>query len=206
MTSKLSPLEFACLMNRFQNKIGVHLESDLVAAIYTEYIRTFYHKYTLFQLITMLDEMNVYVAHDLNKKALCEIIQKRQLILPDKERYSLPEKTEWHIYNLRYIDHLYTHSVHVSQNLIIITNANARAEITQNDVYKFDGKEYVINKIGNESVTLVSKDLDNNIESEMPLTMFIQKLDQDDCEVVLNNFRERKCNHWYMDRKIKTGS
>lgn len=193
----MDKIEFACFLTRLQNVLNVHIEPDIVAMMYKEYIRTYFEKYTLFQLISMLDKHKVYMPK-LNKKA---ILLNQELDMECKlaDRYSAPNTTTWGVYNMKYIDYTaIPYSRNISENIICVTNSGARTELMIGDVFQINNDNCVIFKIPNDThITLFLK----NEETNMSIAEFMQMLDKEDVTIKRNQLRVKP---WHMDAKYYT--
>ncbi len=198
----MDKITFACMLDELQKHLNVHLDSDIISIIYKEYIVTFYHKYTLFQLISMMDMKDKYIACHLNKKAILKLIYHREYIFPDKNRYDEDEKTQWSVFNIKYLDYKhYPHVSHISMNIISIDNTCCRTEIMQGDSITVRGNTYKIHEIiDNKNMILLN--CGDNSQNEMPIGIFIKMMDEEDVTIETNILREKKALSWYMDRKI----
>lgn len=152
----MNKLEFACIIEmiqlNFDHKIS---DSNLIALIYDEYVKTFYEKYTLLKLISMLDKRGIYIGCSLNKQKIIKYVKDHDLDLPDKDRYDKPSSSVWTIYNMRYIHHLTpTYSAFINKNIICIQNTETRTEIMPDDVYKIQGIRYRVGDISENSIQL----------------------------------------------------
>ncbi len=187
----LDKLEIACLFNR----IAPEFSSDIQQAIYCEYAKTYYDKYTLFELISFLDKRDIYI-HVLNKKDILKIIAEQPYDIPDKSYSDAYNKTKWELYNLRYMDYTtYPHITHVNKNIICIQDTETRIEIMPDDIFMIDDKKYKITKINDNNIVL-------NDTIEYPLTTFIDMLDTQDVTMTKNQLRENTAKHAYMERSI----
>lgn len=192
---KITELEFACLFNRLVPRF----DSDLLQMMYEEYTRTFYDKYTLFELISFLDARNKYIVGIMNKKNLCNIITKNAIDIPDKLWDDKYNKTKWELYNLRYMDYTsYPHITHVNKNIICIKDTTGRFEIMADDIVVLDSIEYTIGTISNTTVIL--KHYNGN--KECSLQSFIDMLDFEDAAIVKNQVRSNSAKHAYMERAM----
>lgn len=193
----MNKLEFACFFTSLQNALNVNIDSDIVSMIYTEYIKTYFDKYTLFQLISMLDTREIWTGPVLSKKAIINKIETKKLdIQCDLDRYSKPNRSDWSVYNMKYID--YTNSPYprnVSENLICITNSGSRTEIMNGDIFKINKQEYKVFRITDDSHITVKNE---NKETNMPISEFINMLDTQDVTMEFNKFRHKI---WNMDAK-----
>jgi len=188
-------LEFACLLHR----IAPMFDSDLMQMIYEEYVRTFYDKYTLFELISFLDARNTYIVGVMNKKNLCNIITKNAIDIPDKSWDDKYNKTKWELYNLRYIDYIsYPHVTHVNKNVICIKDIQGRFEIMADDIVVVGAKEYTIGTISN--ATIILKHYNGN--KECSLQSFMDMLDFQDAAITKNQVRSNTARHAYMERAM----
>lgn len=177
----MDKFEFACFFNRLQKSLNVYIDSDIVAMIYKEYIRKYYEKHTLWQLSSMLDKNNAYICCKHSKKSIIQMIADSQLDIPcDKHWYDVPEKTEWEVHNMKYIDHLTpTFARHVSANIICINNAGYRTEIMCGDVFYLFENRYSIDIIlDDKKLVLICKE--DNTKIVMLISEFIQRLDTDE--------------------------
>jgi hypothetical protein len=198
----MDKITFICLLDQWQKNQCVYLHSDIVAMIYTEYIATFYHKYTLFQLISMMDMKNYHISCQLNKKAIVKLIDQRNYKLPDKNRYDKQEKTEWSIFHIKYIDYRsYPHSTFVSMNILSIDNTHCRSEVMQEDVIKVKTFTYKIHKITDDQ-NIILLDMNDNTETKMPINLFIKIMDEEDVTIIKNLLREKRTLSSYMDMNI----
>lgn len=201
----LNKLEFACLCHKLVKVLGIQIDSDIIALIYQEYATTFYDKYTLFQLISMMDERNMYICY-LNKSKIIQTIVDYNLDIPDKSRYDIPEKTKWSVFNIKYIDHLtYGHTVHVSANIISIDNVCGRIELMVGDVFRINDKSFTINSIVNNS-NMTIKYSDTNNQTEISIQDFITMIDNKNTWIMKNQLREKKNASFWMDRKYLCNS
>lgn len=190
----MNKLEFACFFHRLQKSLKINIDSDIIAEIYQEYIHKYYEKYTLWQLISMLDEQHVYIGCKHSKNSIIKMISDGDLNIPcHKHWYEQPEKTEYEIYNMKYIEYLTsTYGRHVSANMICVTNAGIRTEIMNGDVfYLFDkGNRYAIDVILNDQ-ELVLRCKDDNSVTTMPISKFMEMIDTDaNAGVYYNHFRQ----------------
>jgi len=87
-------IEFACLLERFQKKIDIQINTDIVSKIYDLYDGT-YENYTLLELINKLLENKVKITCPWNKKMIIEMIQTQGLYIPKK--YEPIEPTNWEL-------------------------------------------------------------------------------------------------------------
>lgn len=193
----MDKLEFACFITRLQETLNVHIDSDIVSIIYTEYIRTYFNKYTLFQLISMLDTREIWPGTVLSKKAIINRIESKQLdVQCGLDRYSPQSKSEWNVYNMKYID--YTTSPYpqnVSENLICITNSGTRTEIMNGDIFRINKQEYKVFRITDDTHITVKIE---NEETNMLITEFMEILDTQDVTMEFNKFRHKI---WKIDAK-----
>ena len=193
----MDKLEFACFFARLQKTLNVHIDSDIVSIIYTEYIRTYFDKYTLFQLISMLDAKEIWIGTILSKKAIINRIETNKLdVQCGLDRYSPQSRSDWNVYNMKYID--YTNSPYprnVDENLICITNSGTRTEIMNGDIFKINKQEYKVFRITDDMHITVKI---GNKETNMLISEFMEILDTQDVTIELNKFRHKICK---MDAK-----
>jgi hypothetical protein len=182
----MDEIEFICFFNRLQKLLNVSVDSDIVAIIYKEYIRKYYEKYTLWQLLSMLDKRGLYVSCKHTKKHVVNLISDSDIPC-EKHWYDIAERTEWQLYNMKYIDYLTsTFARHVSANIICIMNAGSRTEIMCNDIFYLFNKEYRIISISKNTISLKCKEDNNHIA--MPISEFIHTLDTDENAGIYYNY------------------
>jgi hypothetical protein len=192
---KITKLEFVCLFNRLVPDIN----SDVLQMIYEEYTKTFYDKYTLFELISFLDVRNIYIVGILNKKNICNIVADNAPDIPDKSHYDAYNKTKWKLFNLRYIDYItYPNVTHVNKNIICIQDIQARFEIMAGDMFFFNEKEYKIDTINDDRIILHAY----NEKAEYELHTFITMLDTDEIAIMTNQVRSNTARHAYIERTM----
>ena len=169
----LQKVHFACILEQIQKRLGVHLDAHIIAIMYYEYMAKYYDMYTLFELISLLNERNIHITCALNKKALWKMIVDRQISIPDmpfddnkKRRY-----TQWYIYNM----------YHTRINIIAIKNLSMRFEIIEGDMYQIDDNVYKVTKIDADSHIILNDDI------KMTIDTFIKKLDDSSTTILLNN-------------------
>jgi hypothetical protein len=194
----MNKLEFACLLTRLQNALNVHIESDIVSMMYSEYIRTYFEKYTLFQLMSMLNVCNISTGIALNKQAIVNMINERKInIQCDLDRYSTPNKTTWGVYNMKYIDYLTsTYPVHISQNVICVTNSGSRTELMIGDIFRINKDKYSIASIPDDTHIILKH---KNEETNMSISEFMEMLDTLDITIELNKLINKS---WHIDAKF----
>jgi hypothetical protein len=186
-----SELDLACLFNR----IAPGFSSDIQQAIYSEYSKTYYDKYTLFELISFLDKRNIYISV-LSKKNILKIISEQPNDIPDKSYKDAYNKTKWQLYNLRYMDYTtYPHIKHVNENIICIQDIETRIEIMPGDIFQIEGNKYKMTKIKDNCAIL-------NETEEYPLATFMEMLDSPNVTIMKNQLRENIAKHAYMERSI----
>lgn len=189
----LDKLEFACLLNR----MVAELNSDIQAFIYAEYTRTFYDKYTIFELISFLDERGIYIAGLLNKKNILKVISDIAYLIPDKSRADTYNKTRWDLYNLRYMDYSnFPHINYVNKNIICIKNIQGRFEIMSGDTFLIHKKEYKISTIKDNSLLL-----ENSHECiQYDLQEFMNQIDMQSITIIENQLRNNTAKHAHMEK------
>ena len=193
---QLNKLRFACILNRMIPDIN----GDLIQIIYTEYTKTFYDKYTLFELISFMDYRNIYMPC-LDKKNICKIIVDNKIDILDKSRDDPHNKTKWKLFNLRYIDYTTYYTTHVSKNIICIDDIPGRFEIMPGDIFKIDKISYRIDII--KENTIILEDINAiNTKIEYDIQDFIDMIDTLPTAIMSNQLRENAALHAYMERSI----
>lgn len=194
----MNALEFACFFHRLQATIGISIDSNIIELIYDEYCNTYYEKYTLFELIDMLDYRRIPIDGNclLNKKAIIAMIREKGLAIPDKSWFDKDSKTTWFVYvTCEKNDFLkYTSKSLQSceifqqqQKVICIKKMKTDLEISRHDVFEIDGENYEIFDILSNKVIIYHSNSDTT--EVMLIDKFIQLIDNSDTTIIRNSLR-----------------
>lgn len=169
----LQKVHFAYILEQIQKRLGIHVDTHVVAIMYHEYIAKYYDMYTIFELISLLNERNIHITCALNKRALWKMIVDRQISIPDMPFDDNKKRgcTQWYIYNI----------YHTGINIIAIKNLSMRFEIIEGDIYQIDNVVYKVTKIAEDSHIILNDDV------KMTIDTFIKKLDDCSTTILLNN-------------------
>jgi hypothetical protein len=153
----MNAIDFACFFTRYQKSLDKHLDSDIVSYIYDEYCKTFYDKYTLFELISMLKERSIEIPCSLNKHEIIRYISENNIDIPDCGRYDKSHTLQWYVYELLYYNNICRNIIHIKDSYIQIlryykfklkdetfqiTNITCNSVIVCNEEYEY--KVYTI--------------------------------------------------------------
>lgn len=183
----MDAIEFACLLHRIQYNICVHIDSDVIYMIYQEYINPYYNKYTLFELLSMLDSKKIYVSCAHNKNALIKFILANKIDIPsllsDDEH-----KTKWSTENLQYLDYTtYPHVTHVNKYIMCIHETDTRTELSDGDIFVIDKTRYKIISITQDNIVLENMDTVAHEKTSYTIQQFITMLDTIDTITMQRN-------------------
>ena len=165
MSMILQKVHFACILDQIQKQLHVHLDTHIVQIMYHEYMNKLHDMYTLFELISLLNEQNIYITCTLNKKALWKMIIDKQISIPYSDN---KQCIEWYIYNM----------YNTEINIIAIKNLSMRMEIIEGDIYMIDDNVYKVTRIIASNANIIL-----NEDITMSIDTFINKID----EIILNN-------------------
>jgi hypothetical protein len=180
----MDALQFACILYALQQKLCLHIDSDIIEYIYDFYLMDYYEKYTLFELIDALYSRHIPICCELNKNALIKMIKDKKVDIPDKCWYDKKNNTEW-------CQHTYDWGSHVlRKNVICIKKTNADIEITKDDVFKIDNVYYEILAILNGKIFIYQTRETNICENiYLDIGKFIKMIDENNTTIIKNNIR-----------------
>jgi hypothetical protein len=181
----MDAIEFACVLSGLQQKLCLHIDSDIIEYIYDFYLIDYYDRYTLFELIDLFYINCIRISCELNKKTLIKLIRDKKLAIPDKHWYDNTNSTQW-------CQHTYGWGLYMQQpsqrNVICIKKTNADIEIRKDDVFKIDNAYYEILAILNGKV-FIYQTRETNICKNIYLDIgkFIRMIDDNDATIIKNN-------------------
>ena len=144
----MDTVEFACTLTEILKSHNIEMDTDLVGNIYENY-KPKYDNYTLLELVGILCKMDVEITCAWNKKALINMIERKNINIPIKTDPMQP--TKWKHYRVRRsLDVIETEHMEFYDGSIIQMQ---------------DGEAYLIDTIVIEGEELISADLPEDEES-----------------------------------------
>lgn len=182
-------LHFCCLLNAIQNKLYVHLDSDIIYMIYYAYVFPTYSEYSIFELISMLDARNIYMDCTLNKQAILQFMKHKQIEIP----MCLQAKPiDWCVYDNNAMNIYNTIRGNVCINTtkpcytVYIKHLDTKIEIQKEDVYVINDSPYTIEDITENTIQFDMNDRSYLIN----ITDFIRYFNDSYTTIQINSSRK----------------
>ena len=187
----LNKLEFALLFSKILTNLSLHLDINIISLIYDEYSKTYYDKYTIFELLSLCDSTNIYLGCFLNKKSIINYIKTHNKYIPDNNSNDILHQTIWDVHEISYMSYTSYYNMFMTKNIIWIKNINTDIILSENDVYRMNDVDLKIERILEKEIQFVNTSVPYYDTIIYPIQDFIKYADNhDEFRIQKNNFRE----------------